>query len=139
MENDLKTQTDYNITHPWHYVLGGSVPTLKQILAEVKAANYRGCSVERIDAASRKPEPQRSEALRVIKARVTEELRCDLSSYRQYVCKLYSHRRGEASSGQICDDIHVSMSLKCAHIYNDLAHLNVLDNLPAQQKDLFDI
>jgi len=37
-----------------------------------------------------------------------------------------------------CDDIHVSMSLKHAHIYNGFAHLNTLDNLPNRQCDFFE-
>ena len=36
-----------------------------------------------------------------------------------------------------CADIHTDISLKYAHIYNDFAHLNYIDDLLAQQGDLF--
>jgi hypothetical protein len=35
-------------------------------------------------------------------------------------------------------DIHMSMSLKHNHIYNQFAHLLTLDELLGRQRDLFD-
>ncbi len=36
-----------------------------------------------------------------------------------------------------CADNHTDISLKYAHIYNDFAHLNYIEDVLAQQGDLF--
>ena len=36
-----------------------------------------------------------------------------------------------------CADVHVNMSLKVSHLINDFAHLLLLDELLAEQPDLF--
>jgi len=132
----------YHTGHPWYYLLGGMVPTLKQIRNEAIGSGYRGYMAEDIDTGANKAEPKRSEALRKIKAKVLDDLRGDISHYRQVTFKLHAHRRISATCEKeisSCDEIHTSMSLKHAHIYNGFAHLHTLNNLPEQQGDLFEL
>ncbi len=132
----------YNAGHPWYYLLGGVVPTLKQIRNEAVGSFYRGYMAGDIDAAAKRAEPNRSEVLRKIKAKILDDLHSDISCYRKVAFNLHAHRRIAAkckSEVISCDDIHTAMSLKNAHIYNGFAHLNTLDNLPEQQGDLFEL
>lgn len=89
MTHILTPCCSYSAGHPWYYLLGGGVPTPKQIRAYACARadkkGYRGYLADKIDAAHPKQEPQRSEALRQIKARVISELCNDISRYRE-VC-----------------------------------------------------
>ncbi len=141
MDHKLEPQCGYDAGHPWYYLLGGAVPYPKQIRAQVIARGYRGYMEERIKSASKKPEPQRSETLRAIKLQVMDELRGNLSCYRELARKLNAYRElnplGEGRPQ--CHDIHTGMSLKFAHIYNDFAHLNFIATLPNQQRDMFDL
>jgi len=126
--------------HPWYYLLGNPVLTPKQIKEEAKASTYRGYRQEEIEAAAAKPEPQRSEALRSIRQRLWDELRKDISGYRQCALQLHRHheKNGFDPSPTVCDDVHTNICLKHNHIYNGFAHLAFLDELPEQQ-DLFDL
>ena len=112
----------YHAGHPWYYLLGGVVPTPKQIRNEVVGSGYRGYMAEDIDIAAKRAEPKRSEALRnKIRAKVLDGLRSDISRYRQVAFKLHEHPRISATCGKeviSCDNIHTAMSLKHAHIYN---------------------
>ena len=67
------------------------------------------------------------------------ELTKDISRYRQCVFQLRKLKDAEdiPETPSCCSDIHVAMSLKHNHIYNGFAHLALLDELPAQQGDLF--
>ena len=132
-------QAGYSIGHPWYYVLGGPVPTLKQIRALAIRLEYRGYMEADILAASKKPEPKRSETLRAIRRKVLEDLRRDISRYRKLARELRRYRREcpQDPEDYQCAEIHTGMSLKVAHLYNDFAHLNYLDTLPQQQGDLF--
>lgn len=134
------TYKDYNTGHPWYYLLGGKILKPKEILVDVKLSGYQGYMAEDILQADKKSEPQRSETLRKIKAEVLANLWCDISSYRKYANQLrkYLLTNNPKYAGRICDDIHTNMSIKHSHIFNDLAHLNFLDNLLTKQKDLFD-
>lgn len=123
--------------HPWYYVLGGAVLPPRAILERTRARNYRGymsCEIDRID---RMDEPKRSEALRSIKDRVLKDYRADLSIYRQCACELHRTRRECQNDPPECLDIHVSLSLKHNHLWNNLAHLAELDRLLSRQGDLF--
>jgi len=53
----------YHSGHPWYYLLGNPVLTLKKIRDDAKASSYRGYRADDILAASRKPEPKRSETI----------------------------------------------------------------------------
>ncbi|VAX06543.1 hypothetical protein MNBD_ALPHA03-1202, partial [hydrothermal vent metagenome] len=110
------------------------------ILENVKASGYQGYMREDIYQVDKKAEPQRSETLRKIKAKVLHDLWSDISRYRECANQLRLYRQTNDTEylGGICDDIHTAIGLKHNHIYNDMAHLNLLDNLMNKQKDLFD-
>lgn len=135
-----KNNTGYNAGHPWYYVLGGSVLRPKEIVIAVKARGYQGYKADDILQADKRPEPQRSEALRSIKANVLKSLWDDLSRYRALAIQLRKYRQTNDPkyAGEICNGIHTSISLKHNHIYNDMAHLHLLDECLGKQKDLFD-
>ena len=130
---------DYDTGHPWYYVLGGRVHFPKQILEAVKTKGYQGYMARDIAEADRKPEPKRTEALRQLKTQVLVELRKDVSAYRQYACWLrqYRHKHEISEAAPSCEGVHVAISLKYCHIYNDLAHLHTLEELLNLQPDLF--
>ncbi len=134
------TYNDYNSGHPWFYKLGGKVPSPKAIRAEAKAAEYQGYMAEDILKACRKPEPRRSETLRLYKEKFLSDLGQDISGYRQYAFKLHMLRNtgNLIYEGAICDDVHTNISLKHSHIYNDFTHLHLLESFMSQQLNLFD-
>jgi len=111
----------------------------KQIRAEVSAGKYQGYVAEEINAVDNKPEPHRSEALRAFKAKFTKDLAEDISRYRQIACAIRQDRAENTTfiEHDCCVDIHTDISLKYAHIYNDFAHLIYIEDLLAQQGDLF--
>jgi len=129
----------YNAGHPWYYILGGNIPKPKQILACVKESGYRGYMADVIHEATHKPEPKRSAVLRSIKAKVLDEVRRDLSRYRTLAHEIRRYRlqAGLISDSPVCEDIHVSMSLKYCHLYNGFAHLLYLRDVMSYQPDLF--
>lgn len=55
----VRADTGYPIGHPWHYVLGGDIPSPEQILAYV-ASDYRGYREGKIERAHNAAEPRRS-------------------------------------------------------------------------------
>lgn len=136
-----KNNTGYNAGHPWYYIRGGSILKPREISAAVKVRGYQGYMADDIIQADKRPEPQRSEALRSIKANVLKSFWDDLSHYRALATQLRKYRQTNDPkyAGKICDDIHTSISLKHNHIYNDLAHLHFLDDCLSKQKDLFDL
>lgn len=136
---DQFTWNGYISGHPWYYVLGGTILTPKQIMSKVQMKEYKGYMWDAMQAADNKPEPQRSEALREIWEKVLKDYRSDLSTYRKYVHKLRRYRREnfQTIDRLVCEDIHVSISLKHNHLYNDFAHLIRLHDLLSYQPDLF--
>ena len=138
--NPIASVHGYHAGHPWYYLLDGDIPTLKQIQAEAIASGYQGYAAADIAAIDSKPEPKRSELLRAKKTKFETDLREDISRYRKLVRELRQYRRDNRLTEipVCCDDIHTSMSLKHAHLYNDFAHLHYLDELLNKQKDLFD-
>ncbi|TPW26424.1 hypothetical protein FJU08_22300 [Martelella alba] len=120
-------------------MLGGPIPTPKQIRAYALERDYKGYLAERIEEAHRRAEPKRSAALRNIRDAVLRDLAADLARYREVVCELrkYRHAFPIGMARPDCADIHTAMSLKFAHLYNGFAHLNTLDTLPNEQLDLF--
>ena len=141
MTDKLTPTTGYSIGHPWHYVLGGAIPTLKQIRAQAIGRGYLGYMARDIEEISKRAEPKRSQTLRKIRAKVMDDLQADISRYRELVRELQKFQRANPANetAPICHDVHTSISLKFAHIYNGFAHLAYLDNLPDQQQDLFDM
>lgn len=125
--------------HPWYYLLGGIVPTPKQIQAEAIASNYYGYMADDIRQIDKISEPKRSEKLRKLQTKFKADLAKDLSIYREVVRRLHHERRTNPlmEIPICCDDVHTAMSLKNAHLYNDFAHLHFLDELLGKQMDLF--
>lgn len=130
------TVLGYDAGHPWYYVLGGAPLGPKQILRSVRARRYRGYLQEEIALSAARCEPRRSEELRKIRMCVHSSLRIDLARYRELVRALRRSRRsGEAPE---CSDLHTAVSLKHNHLFNDLAHLDWIDELLSVQLDLFE-
>jgi hypothetical protein len=129
----------YGAGHPWYYLLGGAVLTPKQIKANVIRSGYKGYLGEEIAATDRKPEPQRSQALKKFRARAMEELKRDISGYRRRALELHRYRAANPipESPACCADIHTNISLKHNHLVNDFAHLITIDALLEVQGDLF--
>ncbi len=125
---------DYNAGHPWYYKLGGRVLTPKEILTTVKLSGYQGYLVDDIVRIDKKSEPERSKALREIKGKCVKDLWRDISCYRNLAYQLRFERElcGIDDLSASSNQLHTSMSLKHNHIYNDLAHLNFLDDLQKQ-------
>lgn len=113
--------------------------SLKEIRESVRASGYKGYRADAIAKADSLHEPRRSQALHEIREQAKRELNNDVSLYREFARKLASHRDAGEDSGpdRECADIHVNISLKHNHIYNEFAHLIVLDDLLNKQGDLF--
>ncbi len=130
----------YGAGHCWYYKLGGEILKPKAIIKSVRDRNYKGYMASDIQAAEKKPEPQRSQALRAIKDKVIKDYRRDLSRYRELACELrrYRQENGLVDHGSCALDLHTSISLKHNHLFNDFGHLAYLDKLLSYQPDLFD-
>lgn len=130
----------YSPGHPWYYLLGGEVLPPKVIRFEARLAEYKGYRNEEILCAAGKPEPQRTKSLSRIRDEVRQSLSANISRYREVARELYAYRRSHAGEPlpNCSEAVHTSMSLKYAHIYNDFAHLDLLNSLP-QQASLFDL
>lgn len=129
----------YRPGHPWYYYLSAAPLTLKQIRENVRASGYRGYLADDIAAIDRKAEPQRSAELRRLRAKFMADLKSDVSRYREVVRALSRYRQSGQSecTAACCNDVHVAVSLKHNHLYNDFGHLILLDNLLNRQRDLF--
>jgi len=121
-------------------LLGGKRLSLKEIRESARASGYKGYRADAIAKADNLHEPRRSQVLREIREQVKADLTSDLSLYREFARKLARHRDTGEDSGtdRECADIHVNISLKHNHIYNEFAHLIALDDLLNKQGDLFD-
>ena len=140
-----QTTLPYDPGHPWYYVLGGTALYPEQIRDSVRASGYQGYLVDTIQQAARKSEPERSTALRTLQANILNDFKANLARYREVVRDLqrFDAEKIKYSNPQIddpliCNDVHVNVSLKHNHLYNDFAHLLVIDEYLAYQKDLFD-
>ncbi len=136
----MKNETGYRPGHPWYYKLGGVVHKPKAILAAVKDREYQGYKRDDIHQADNRQEPERSSTLRSLRLSALNDLQADLRTYREFARALHDYRKmdkAEQGAQPICSDIHMSMSLKYNHLYNDFAHLNFIDELLTRQLDLF--
>jgi len=139
----MQNQNTYKPSHPWYYRLGGTVHKPKTILASVKGRKYQGYNRDNINQADDRAEPQRSSDLRLLRQEALGDLRSNLAIYRKYACELREYRLLDEAGQQahdeksFCSDIHLNMSLKYCHLYNDLAHLYLIDDLLSYQADLF--
>ncbi|PCI85561.1 MAG: hypothetical protein COB24_12665 [Hyphomicrobiales bacterium] len=130
---------DYSAGHPWYYKLDGKVLTPKQILADVMESGYQGYMQDDIKKLNKKAEPMRSAGIRKFTLQIKESLRSNISQYRKYARELAHVRKHPEllASQPICSDVHMSMSLKHNHIYNDFGHLVYLESIKSKQMDLF--
>jgi len=132
------THEGYGAGHPWYYVLGGKRLSLKEIQLSAKASGYRGYRADEIEKADQMMEPRRSESLRSLREIAKQELGQDITRYRELAGQLARRRETGIEDRQNgCDDIHTNISLKHNHIYNELAHILVIDELLSKQGDLF--
>ncbi|MEZ5938376.1 MAG: hypothetical protein R3C52_09155 [Hyphomonadaceae bacterium] len=132
---------EYSSGHPWYYVLGGAVLFPRQIVNDVHNRGYRGYAASDIVAADALSEPKRSRMLRDYREKFRDDLKRDLSRYRQCANALRSWREHHAlnHNDPECADVHTNISLKHNHLYNDFAHLIWLEELLSRQRDLFDL
>ena len=138
MTDPLKPHHGYSAGHPWYYVLGGDIPRIKQIRDHAAFRSFRGYLAEDIETANKLPEPKRTETIEALRSSVNKALQDDISRYRRAAQELRAFRDcdGAKITELICVDIHVALSLKFNHLFNDFAHLHYLDSLP-KQLDLF--
>ncbi len=132
--------TGYSPGHPWYYIRGGRILSFKAIRQSVIERGYQGYMREQIAEADAKAEPKRSELLRSMRAEVVGTFRADAYRYRECAAVLRTRRAEglDASEPLSCADVHQSIALKHNHLFNDFAHLIVLDELLTRQMDLFD-
>ena len=136
MSNKAKTPVigGYCAGHPWFYVRGNKVLTPKQIKQDVMVSNYRGYWKDEILAIDKQTEPKRTEKLNKLRQEILQDLKLDISRYRQCALELHRFRKayGQSYNPVSCDDIHTSIGLVHNHIYNRFAHLILLDELDTQ-------
>jgi hypothetical protein len=122
----------YKPSHPWYYKLGGKPPTLKSIRDYAINQKYQGYLSETIAKARRHSEPKRSEHLKHLKDIITDDLQRDITIYRQLRrdYALLSHQGKLNQNPDICDDIYISLALKCSHISNHFTQLHQLHQYP---------
>ncbi len=112
----------------------------KAILAAAKKIEYQGYKRDDINQADNRQEPERSSSLRSLRLSALNDLQADLRTYRELARDLRDFRKMDIAEQEvqpICSDIHMSMSLKYNHLYNDFAHLVFIDELLSLQLDLF--
>ena len=130
----MSDSNSYSTGHPWYYVLGGKVLSLKEIWQEAEQANYKGYRETEIDKAN-----GNNTKLRRLKAETIQRLKVDVSGYRTSALALHRYRKGLPKDWHPeCDDIHTAMGLKRNHVFNEFANLQHIDELLAYQPDLFD-
>ncbi len=137
------SQNPYDAGHPWYYRLGGAVHKPKAILKATRDNKYQGYNRDNIHQADDRAEPQRSSDLRLLREGALKDFRTNIAIYRKYACELREYRLLDEAGQKahddkiFCSDIHLNMSLKYCHLYNDLAHLYLIDDLLSYQADLF--
>jgi hypothetical protein len=130
----MSDSNSYSTGHPWYYVLGGKVLSLKEIWQEAEQANYKGYRETEIDKAN-----GNNTKLRSLKAETIQRLKVDVSGYRTSALALHRYRKTLPKDWHPeCDDIHTAMGLKRNHVFNEFANLQHIDELLAYQPDLFD-
>ena len=85
-----ENNTGYDPGHPWYYVRGGDIPTLKSIWQEVEDSGYKSYRKEDIKKAGDKQEPKRSELLRAMRKEAEHSLKRNISIFRKCVRQLHA-------------------------------------------------
>lgn len=125
--------------HPWFYFLGGRPRRPREILEVTRQSGYEGYAREDIKSADAMAEPKRSEKLRALRQKFRADLIRDISRYRECVRELRETVWDIPDGSEVASsgEIHTALSLKHNHMANNYAHLILLDELLAQQADLF--
>lgn len=133
--------TGYSPGHPWYYLKGGAILSLKEIRQAVIDSGYRGYMLARLQDADAKVEPTRSETLRALRSDLVAQFHSDASRYRQCARALRKHRADQPNERKrcSCQSVHQNMALKHNHLFNDFATLGVLADMLSRQRDLFDL
>jgi hypothetical protein len=130
----MSNANTYSTGHPWYYVLGGKILSLKEIWQEVDTATYKGYLEAEIDKAS-----GNTRKLQEMKTKAIVRVKEDISRYRQCALELHRYRKALPKDWHPeCDDIHTAMGLKRNHIFNEFANLKQINELLQQQPTLFD-
>ncbi|WP_026480544.1 hypothetical protein [Ahrensia sp. 13_GOM-1096m] len=139
MTSSPQARFQYSTGHPWYYLLGGRVLTLKQIREATRYSQYQGYMRDDIAGMDKLPEPRRSAKLRTLRVKIIADLRNDISGHRKRALELHRYRMNHPVPSQPTSsaDIHTNISLKHNHLVNDFAHLMYLDDLLGKQGDLF--
>lgn len=140
MTSPIIEQCGYSASHPWYYVLGGAIPRLTHIREYAIERGYPGYLSNEIQKADKKAEPNRSAAIEKLRKSVIDEMRRDISRYRQAArdLRVLRDRQTTQNIEPTCDGVHIAISLKFNHLINGFAHLYHLDGL-RKQLDLFGI
>ena len=121
---------DYHPSHPWYYVRGGKPLRLKTIRDNALKNHHAGFISDDIAKTARLCEPKRSTMLKNFKQNILRDLQGDIALYRQlrrlYTLECSKHHPQIPPALPICQNIHVSLSLKYAHLSNHFAHLHQL-------------
>ncbi|CAE7394299.1 unnamed protein product, partial [Symbiodinium microadriaticum] len=132
MEHYLEWENGYKPTHPWYYVLGGAIPTPRQIKSYGLVTGLPDFMLENVIAANNKPEPQRSAELQLLRQKALKRLRQHLSRYRQVASALRAHRLTE-NGDPAFDEKHSDIAFKFTHTCIAFAVLQTIDKLPTQR------
>ncbi len=129
----------YSTHHPWYYLLGGEILYPKTIYCMAKTSGYNGYLENEIRNADNRQEPRRSESLRQLRKTIVQELKKNLNRYRILARELNQFRKSDTKIDihTSCKQVHTNISLKHNHLYNDFAHLFLIDQFLSQQPDLF--
>jgi len=131
---------DYCAGHCWYYKLGGPVLYPKAILASVIETGYRGYAFADIQSANLKKASARIDALKTLYAQFLDDVQGDINKYRWCALQLHKRRKQYGlidTTETSAHSVHVAISLKHNHIYNNLAHLHYINELLSEQPDLF--
>tara|TARA_R100001224_G_scaffold90787_2_gene59950 strand:- start:5333 stop:5734 length:402 start_codon:yes stop_codon:yes gene_type:complete len=111
----------------WYYRDGGKRLSLKTIRQSADASQMTAFMREKIAAADRLPEPQRSQAFRSLRAETVAELRKVIGAYRDLT------RHGQPS----CANVQCSLYVATCYLRFEFAALQVIDEKATRQLSLF--
>lgn len=96
---------NYDTGHPWYYVLGGKVLSIREIFNQVSISDYKGYNADEIGKAL-----GNNSKLCLLKADTTERLKKDISVYRQSALKLHRYRKLQIEDSTCNRDTCVDVS-----------------------------
>jgi hypothetical protein len=111
----------------WYFRDGGKRLSLKTIRQSADASQMTAFMAERIEAADRLPEPQRSQAFRSLRAETVAELRNVIGAYRDLA----------RQSQPPCAEVQCSLYVATCYLRFEFAALQVIDEKATRQLSLF--